>query len=141
MTNSRIDLNALATQLRFDEGVRSKPYKDSVGKLTVGVGHNLDDKPLSDRAIGVILDDDITDVLEDLDRVLPWWRTMSEPRQRVLANMCFNMGISRLLEFKNTLAAMKSGDWEAAASGMEQSKWFTQVGGRAVRLVAVMRQG
>lgn len=140
-----IDLKKLASQLKADEGVRSKPYKDTVGKLTIGVGRNLDDVGLMPSEIDLMLQNDIKSVINDLDNALPWWRQMSENRQGVLANMCFNMGIGDskrgLLSFKNTLAAMKSGNYEAAARGMELSKWAIQVGNRATRLIHEMRQG
>lgn len=131
----------LIEQLRIDEGVRYKPYKDTVGKLTIGVGRNLDDRGLSPDEVDYLLSNDIKIVEADLDRALPWWRNMTDARQEVLANMCFNLGISRLLGFKNTLQFMKDGKYEAAARGMEASMWFRQVGGRAQRLVKMMEKG
>src|SRR5690349_7302499 len=103
-------------QLERDEAKRNRPYRDSVGKLTIGVGHNLDDKPISDRAVRVILEDDVADARADLYAHLPWTKTLSEPRQAALLNMCFNMGIGGLLTFKNALAAMKAGNWTLAGA-------------------------
>jgi lysozyme len=131
----------LEAQLNLHEGKRKFPYKDTVGKLTIGVGRNLDDRGLSDDEIAYLLANDIKMVKEDLDRALPWWRQMDAVRQRVLADMCFNLGISRLLLFRNTLKAMKEGDYELAASGMRNSLWYKQVGTRAVRLVKMMETG
>lgn len=131
----------LIADLRRDEGERLKPYKDTVGKLTIGVGRNLDDVGLSADESAYLLSNDIKRVYSDLDRSLPWWRSMSVNRQRVLANMCFNLGLGKLLGFKNTLAFMKAGQYEKAASGMLNSLWATQVKGRADRLAALMRQG
>lgn len=48
--------------------------------------------------------------------------------------MSFNLGIAKLLGFKNTLAFAKAGDWARAASNMLQSAWAGQVGARAIRL-------
>lgn len=96
---------------------------------------------------------DIAGCEKDLDRALPWWRKLDPVRQRVLLNMVFNMGIGRapnpakkmagdgLLEFVNTLAKMKAGDFAGAASGMKASLWYRQVKDRAVRLVAMMLTG
>ncbi len=131
----------LLAQLIQHEGLRFKLYQDSKGVPTIGVGHNLRDRPISRRAVMGILDDDLTDVYQDLDRKFPWWRDMSEVRQRVLADMCFNMGLSSLLGFKQALSAMQRGDYEGAAQGMEDSKWYREdVPVRAARLVAMMRQ-
>lgn len=143
------DDQILHDQLSRDEGREAYPYKDTGGVLTVGVGHNMSSSPLPDHwappltsdQIETLLDNDIGNVFLDLDREYPWWRQMTEPRQRALANMCFNLGIVRLAQFKNTLAAMEAEQYAAAASGMLASKWAGQVGQRAVRLAVMMRTG
>lgn len=137
----------LVAELRRDEGVRYEPYFDVVGVKTVGVGHNLKAKPLGliypidDELVDRILLLDIADVFEELDDRLPWWRELSDVRQRVIANMAFNLGVDGLLGFKNTLAAVKDGRYDDAASGMMASKWARQVGARAVRLANMMQKG
>ena len=131
----------LRDQLIQDERLRLSMYTDSVGVHTIGVGHNLDAKPISRRAAMVILDDDIADSMAEMDRAMPWWRTLDEVRQMVLANMCFNLGLGGLLSFRKALMAMKRGDYVAAAEDMKDSKWYTQVGARAVRLVNAMETG
>jgi lysozyme len=72
---------------------------------------------------------------------MQWWRGLNDTRQRVLANMCFNLGYPRLSKFKKFLAAAKDQDWETAADEMMDSKWATQVGDRAVRLREKMLNG
>jgi len=134
------ELDKLRQELIRDEGLRLMPYTDTVGKLTIGVGRNLTDKGISPDEAQMLLDADIKEHLKLLDDNLEWWRTMSENRQRVIANLCFNMG-KGLFSFVNTLAAMKRGDYEAAADGMAQSKWAIQVGPRASRLIQAMREG
>lgn len=134
-------IDALKTQLIKHEGLRFKPYLDSVGVLTIGVGRNLHDKGISKAEALHLLDNDILGTLADLDAKLPWWRDMAEARQLVLADMAFNLGITRLLTFKNALAAMKAGDYPAAADGMLASLWAQQVGTRAHTLAKMMRDG
>lgn len=131
----------LCAQLGVDEDRRSRIYVDTVGKITGGVGRNLTDRGFSEDEIDLMLRNDVAGVVRDLDRALPWWRQMSDARQNVLANMCFNLGIVRLLGFTNTLALMKAGRWDAAATEMLDSKWAKQVGQRAIRLAATMRKG
>jgi lysozyme len=87
-----------------------------------------------------ILFDDIETTLHWLDVALPWWLNLDPIRQRVLANMAFNLGPG-LLEFRHTLAAMKAQDFAGAAAGMRQSAWATQVGARADRLAQIMDTG
>lgn len=134
-----MNVEALKKQLILDEGLRLKPYKCTAGKTSIGVGRNLDDRGISQDEAAFLLDNDIKAVEADLNRVLPWWKQMDDARQNVLANMCFNLGIARLVNFKNALEAMKRGDYEAAADHMKDSAWFKQVGARAERLVEVMR--
>lgn len=139
----------LVQELRRDEGVRYTPYEDTEGIPTVGVGHNLRaaplpagwSYPLTDAQVDTLLDQDLLNVYHDLDRGLSWWSQLCDVRQRVLANMCFNMGINGLMTFRNTLLAMREGRYADAATGMLQSKWATQVGARAKRLADMMTQG
>lgn len=136
-----MNLDLLEQELTRDESKKAKPYKCTAGKTTIGIGRNLDDVGLSDEEIRFLFKNDIARVCADLDREIPWWRSLSEVRQRVFANMCFNLGINGLLGFKNTLAAVREGRYKDAAAGMLASKWASQVGDRAQRLAKMMEVG
>jgi lysozyme len=146
-----MDIALLEAELRRDEGVRRFPYKDTATppRDTVGVGHNLNASPLptswayplSDAQIKQLLDEDIADACANLDRNLPWWKDLDEVRQRVLTNMVFNLGIGKLLGFKNALGAMQRGSYAVAAAAMLNSVWANQVGDRAKRLAHAMETG
>jgi lysozyme len=129
------------TLIEFNEGRRNKLYQCTAGFWTVGVGRNLEANPLSDAAIDFLLDEDIAAVEAQLDKHLSWWREHDEVRRAVLIDLAFNMGINGLLGFKNTLAAFRAKNYEAAASGLEKSKWFSQVGNRGPRIVNMVRTG
>jgi lysozyme len=143
------DDQILIQELRRDEGVRYEPYLDTVKVWTIGVGHNMQTSPLpkdweipiTDAQVDALLAKDLTMVFSDLDRKLPWWRSLSYARQRVMANMCFNLGINGLCTFVNTLALINTGRYKEAATGMLSSKWARQVGDRAKRLSVMMEQG
>jgi lysozyme len=135
------DREKLLKQLILHEGKRNKPYVDTVGKVTIAVGRNLTDVGLSDDEIEYLLNNDVKGVCLSLDKHLPWWNELDDIRQRVLIDMCFNMGIDTLLEFRNTLQAIKDKKWRAAADGMMASQWAKQVKGRAVRLSKMMLTG
>lgn len=134
-----MNISQMKVELIRDEGLKLKPYRDTVGKLTIGVGRNLDDVGISEAEAATLLESDIARTAKALDLNLPWWTTLSEERQRVLLNMAFNMGIAGLLGFKNTLAAIQAGKYEDAAKEMLTSKWAAQVGNRAQRLAQMMR--
>lgn len=131
----------LRSMLVLHEGLRLKPYKCTAGKTTIGVGRNLDDRGITQAEAFALLENDIDDVCRELDQVWPWWRQMTDPRQQVLADMCFNLGLGRLKGFVNTIGFMKAGEYDKAADGMLASLWASQVGTRAQRLARMMREG
>lgn len=130
----------LAMQLRVDEGDRQFPYTDTVGKLTIGVGHNLTDNGLSQRIRDLILEEDMG-IAETLARtLLPNFDALTDARKAAVCNMAFNLG-RRLMGFAQTLAALREERWDDAATAMLDSKWAQQVGARATRLAKAMREG
>lgn len=133
----------LKKQLVRHEGQRLKPYYDNAEpkRLTIGVGRNLDDVGIFQDEADLMLDNDIRRSIEDLTDHLKWWTRLDEARATVLCNMCFNLGIKRLLKFQKMLAALQSGDYLKAADEMTNSVWYKQVGVRAVELVHQMRTG
>lgn len=136
-----MDKDQLIKDLIRDEGVRSFPYRDSLGKLTIGVGRNLDNVGLHEDEITYLLSNDVDGVISNLNQMLPWWSQLSENRQLVLANMAFNMGVTKLLDFKNMLGFLKAGDYDNASQEMLNSRWAKQVGQRSNRLAAAMKAG
>lgn len=134
-------IDILKAQLSVDEGYSRKMYLDSNGIWTIGIGHNLRDKPLSDRAIQVIFEDDMADAEADARKLIKSFDTLNDVRKAVVVNMAFNMGYSVLSQFKATIAEIDSGDYANAAVQMLRSAWANQVGQRAVRLANQMAKG
>ena len=89
-----MDIALLKQDLLRDEGLRLKPYLCPAGKRTIGVGRNLDECGITRAEVMMLLENDIAIVGAELDRALPWWRTLPDGPARALANMAFNMGIS-----------------------------------------------
>lgn len=136
------DINAVVKQLKVDEGFRKHPYKCSEGKTTIGYGWNLDDLGISkELAERVLIEQAKGCELSCEIRFDSFWDNLSNERQGVLVNMCFNIGINRLMGFKKMIAALKNYDYLEAALQMIDSKWHSQVGPRAIRLVNIMRGG
>lgn len=131
--------------LKRHEGVVKTVYKDSRGYDTIGAGFLVDKRVkgagLTDEEINAVLKIRVGSYVDELDRQVPWWRTLTPTRQAVLADMAYNLGVPGLLKFKNTLAMVKSGDYDGAAKGMLNSLWAKQVKGRATELADLMRQG
>ncbi len=123
------------------EGLRLKPYRDTRGKLTIGVGRNLDDVGITEEEALYLLKNDIKRVLDFLKERLPYWNGLTETRKMALVDMCFNLGPGGFLSFKRMLAALERGDYEQAAREMLDSRWARQVGRRAEELAEMMRDG
>ncbi len=135
-------MDRIKEQLVRHEGLRLKPYRCTAGKLTIGVGRNLDDCGISQSEAYIMLINDIMNCEKQLQAKIPdIYNGLDEVRKSVLLNMCFNLGINGLLGFKNTLEFTKAGDWERAANNMLVSKWAKQVGRRAIELSELMRKG
>lgn len=135
-----MDIEKLAEQLVVDEGLRLKPYRCTAGKLTIGVGRNLDARGITKAEAMMMLRTDIDEVVSGLFVALPWLAAAPEPIQQVLANMAFNLGMAGLLQFRQTLGFFKAGEYRKAAEAMLDSRWAVQVGARAERLAAIVRE-
>jgi lysozyme len=139
-----MNTDALMEELKYDEGCVYEIYNDHLGYATFGIGHLIKESdpelgkeigtPVSEERVKECFYQDIKIVCNELDTKEPWWRNLDDVRQRVIANMCFNLGHPRLSKFKNFIGAMQISDWETAAREMMDSKWASQVGARADRL-------
>ena len=136
-----LDRQRLVSQLVQHEGVKLSPYRDSEGVLTIGVGRNLEHVGISNDEAMYLLNNDI-DVAEEMCRlVIPRYVYMCETRKRVMVDMMFNLGWTRLRGFRRMMAALRRADYDAASREMLDSRWATQVKGRAVRLARMMKEG
>jgi lysozyme len=136
-----VNIEQLNKSLTKHEGLKLKPYLCTAGKNTIGIGRNLDDIGITKYEAEMMLYNDIDRCIEELDRVLASWRTHDDVRQNVLIELVFNIGISRFLMFKRMIAALAAYDYDTAAKEMKDSRWYTQVGQRAVTMCEMMRTG
>ena len=137
-------ISELTQQLNRDEGRKKAAYQDHLGFWTIGVGRLIDSRKgggLRDDEMDYLLRNDINDRIDALTRALPWFQNLDDARKGVLLNMAFQMGTDGLLAFKNTLAEVASGDYQAAATMMLQSLWAKQTPERAMRLAVQMKTG
>jgi len=134
-------MDPLITMLKAHEGVRLKPYVDTVGKTTIGVGRNLTDNGITAAEADAMLAYDISVARTALASGFRAFQALDDVRQAVLTDMCFNMGWPRLSAFKNTLSLIEHARYNDAAAAMLDSLWAKQVGNRAVQLAQMMRTG
>lgn len=134
-------MDALRASLKLHEGLRLKPYTDTVGKLSIGYGRNLTDVGISEKEADAMLEADIALAVAELHRAIPNWQKHDSIRQNVLVELVFNLGMPRLLGFKKMLAALDAQNYPLAASELMDSRWSTQVGKRAETLSERLRTG
>lgn len=136
-------MSKLVEQLRKHEGVRSHAYKCSANMITVGVGRNIDENGgigLSDDEIDYLLANDIKRCQAEL-LAFSWFIDLDSVRQDAMTNLLFNLGMTRLLGFKNALSAMERSEFETAAAEFMDSRWAKQVGYRADEVCEMIRTG
>ena len=136
-----MDMERLQQTLIKHEALKLDLYQCQSKCWTIGVGRNLQDKGISERVAMIMLDEDIEDAISDLTRNLPYFGDLPECVKEALVNMVFNMGISRFLQFKKTLAYIKEGRYKKAGNECLDSRWATQVGYRALEVAALIKSG
>lgn len=130
----------LKLQLMRHEGVRLLPYRDTVGKTTIGIGRNLTDVGITHDEAMFLLDNDIDACIHDLIS-FPWFADLDPVRQRVLVDLRFNLGGAGLRKFTTTLSYIASGEFALASVNLLKSKWAMQVGARAITLARMLDTG
>ena len=130
-------------ELIDEEGLSLKCYTDSEGYPTIGVGHLLK-TPCDDITLeyaGKLLAEDIKIAKTELRGKLPVYAELDPVRQYVLLSMCFNLGITKLLQFKKMITALENKNYALAAQEMQDSKWYRQTKRRGVKLCSMMLLG
>lgn len=135
-------MSKLSDQLRIHEGVRSHVYLCTAGYETIGVGRNIAESGigLSDDEIDYLLENDIKRCKQELIS-LSWFSDLDPVRQDAIVNLCFNLGLTRLMGFQNAIGAMAVGDYEKAADEFLDSRWAKQVGQRSLDVAHMIRTG
>lgn len=129
----------LRRSLILHEGYHKFPYIDSVGKITIGIGYNLDDRGIDDDWINNRFNADWSYFYSQLNQ-FPWFKDLNFDRQIVLIDMCF-MGWKRFLGFEKMIQCLSIHDYKGAADEMLDSEWANQVKGRATALANAMNSG
>tara|TARA_Y100001980_G_C14430660_1_gene219251 strand:+ start:393 stop:845 length:453 start_codon:yes stop_codon:yes gene_type:complete len=142
-----MNIEQCKAEIKRHEGEVLEIYEDSLGYKTLGVGHLCQPSdPEYDWEVGTEVSQEIVDMYfeDDFDKHLAEaihvfgteeaFYNLPENIQHVLVNMCFNLGASRLSNFKNMLLACREHNWEQMSVEMENSRWYSQVGRRSREL-------
>lgn len=137
----RTDSRRLREMLTKYEGIRLKPYKDTRGFMTIGIGRNLDAVGISQAEALLMLSSDIDRVIKQAMNAFPWFNSICVARQDVILAMIFQLGMGGVREFKQMLFAIQCGNFNLAADEMLASDWAKQTPDRTSDMAKIMRSG
>ena len=140
-------MDAVKQMIIRHEGLKTRPYQDSAGLWTVGVGHLIGDgkslpqdmnREFSKEEIMALFEKDFAKHYA-IAQMTPGWEKANEAGKGAMIDLAFNMG-QWWTKFPNTAKALAAGDWANAAAGLRDSKWYKQVGGRASEVTGMIAQ-
>ena len=145
LQETEMNIEQLKETLKVDEGVVYEIYNDHLGYPTFGIGHLVLERdgehglpvgtPVSEDRVSECFEQDVQVVIEDCKKLHDGWDGYPEEVKQIVANMMFNMGLTRLSKFNKHNAALQCGDWKEAAKEGRDSRWYKQVTNRAERLM------
>lgn len=143
------DINKTRKLIEEDEGKRYRLYDDKtgveftgqavLGKLTIGIGYNIQDRGIPESIVAALFDITFKEAVEICQGTFPKWREISDDRQTVLISLAFNLGAGRFAGFKDLIAAVNRQDWPAAAAELLDSKAARDLPKRYGRLHKILR--
>ena len=136
-----MDIQKTKELLILHEGKKNKAYICPAGKITIGIGRNLEDKGLSDAEIEFLFQNDVSECISDLEKIFPDFHNLDDVRQAVLIDMRFNLGPGGFRSFRKFIRAVRDKDWREAVKQMKDSKWYYEVKTRAKGLCKMMETG
>lgn len=129
-----INNQRLTDQLIIHEGLKLKPYRCTSNKLTIGVGRNIEDVGITEAEARYLLQNDIARVAGECTRVFEWFLEAPEMVKEAVINLVFNMGLSKFLQFKKTIAHLENQEYSLAGAELLNSRYAEQVGNRAIEV-------
>jgi lysozyme len=138
-------MDAIKQMIIRHEGMKTKPYIDSMGNWTVGVGHLIGkslpadmNKEFSQQEIMGMFEQDFAKHY-GIAQKTPGWDKANESGKGAMVDLAFNMG-QWWTKFPATAKALMAGDFAGAAAGLKDSAWYKQVGARGAEITAMMAQ-
>lgn len=147
---------ALKERLIWEEGLKRKPYLDTMGIKTIGVGHNMMANPLpqwmqehldehgelEEYMVFTLLEKDIDKAEQAARKIFDSFNEFSDNRKVAVVDLLFNMGATTFSKFITTIAAIRNGQWDAAAAALKNSKWYRQVQpARSEGIIKLIKEG
>jgi lysozyme len=124
-------VNEIRDHIKEYEGFSALVYECTAGYATIGYGRNLEQRGITKEEAEHLLANDIKQCIKELKGIMNKFDDLPEKAQLVLIDMCYNLGLSKLLNFENMLDAIDARDWEKASAELLDSRYAAQVKRRA----------
>lgn len=124
-------VNEIRDHIKEYEGFSALVYECTAGYATIGYGRNLEQRGITKEEAEHLLANDIKQCIKELKGIMNKFDDLPEKAQLVLIDMCYNLGLSKLLNFENMLDAIDAKDWEKASAELLDSRYAAQVKRRA----------
>ncbi len=144
-------------RIKFHEGLRLMPYRDHLGKLSIGIGRCIDTHPFSQQELNFCGDwkhgitttaayqlckNDINECKSQLNTLGLWYHNLDDNRKYALLDMCFQLGFEGLCGFKKMLKHLQNKDWQGAYYECLNSKYAKKdTPTRAKRIAIALKTG
>ena len=133
----------LIKRIKKNEGFSSAPYKDQLGFLTIGYGHLIlsnekyltETKPLKDKLEKIFIQD-FKNTIKDYEKYLKK-KTSNKKEEELLIEMVFQMGVKRVLKFRNLLRNIRKKNKHLVCFEMMNSLWYKQTPKRVKELIKI----
>lgn len=132
---------SLEQRIMRHEGLRLRPYADTLGKLTIGYGRCLTTNGISTDEAMQLLENDIDEAKIAMNQSFPWVLGLDDVRQGVIIEMIFQLGVAGVQGFPKMIAEIREKDYNIAAKEMLNSVWHSQTPDRCEELANLMLNG
>jgi lysozyme len=120
-------MNKLIESIKKNEGFKGMPYNDSRGYPTIGFGTLL---PLNEEEAELLLQYRLSNIEDEIKEKVPYFDILPPVVKEVLFEMGYQLGVPKMMKFKQMFAAIKDGDWEGMIREMKDSRWYKQTPNR-----------
>jgi len=133
-------LSEVKDRIRDHEGFSIKPYVDTLGYTTGGVGHKIlpsEEIPTTEKGWLKLYDQDFDKAVAAADEITP--DDIHPTAFGIITEMIFQLGKQGCMNFKKMHKAIAEKDHVEASMQMLDSKWRTQTKARCESLAELMR--
>lgn len=129
------------------EGYRNAAYKDTLGFLTVGIGHRVlpEDnirlgQSISDARVNQLFEKDVSKAFAAAKKQAIELRKYDADLIAALTSVNFQLGTGWTKTFSNTWKLLKTGDAQNAVRNLRQSKWYRQTPNRVAYFIGALNE-